>query len=61
MSIGSLHAADIFQTASLAAGNNWNNPSYWGGNTPTAGNNYITAPIGNAATDFSFNGKKLVL
>jgi hypothetical protein len=56
-SAGSLLAADIVQAASLGAGNNWNNPSYWGGNTPTSGNNYITAPIGTAATDFSFNGK----
>lgn len=56
-SAASLHAADIVQTASLGPGNNWNNPSYWGGNTPTLGNNYLTTPIGNAATDFSFNGK----
>ncbi len=55
MSATSLHAEDIFQSGSVTLGNTWNNPSFWGGNTPTLGNNYYTAPFGNVETQFTVN------
>lgn len=58
VSVSSLHAEDIFQTATVPVGNTWNNPSFWGGNTPALGNNYYTQPISssNQETQLTVNG-----
>lgn len=49
----SLHAADVLQSASVPAGNTWNNTTFWGGNALVSGNNYITAPFGATETPFT--------
>ncbi len=58
VSIPSLHAANITQSANAPAGANWNQGSLWtGGAAPSAGNDYFTAGgFSSSATAFVTNG-----